>query len=365
MKGTGKAAVYTGPGKPMEIQEFPLPEVEPGAILVRITLGNICGSDLHAWRGMHRPSTEPRILGHEMTGRVAELGKGVSTDSEGKPLAVGDRIVYAYFLPCGRCPHCLKGLRAVCLDKLPSWHNSAKEPPYFNGAYAEYYYLRPGLAVFKVPDDLTDDMVAPINCALSEVMYGLHLTGITVGDTVVIQGAGGLGIYAAAVARDMGAGKIIVIDQHDARLTLAKEFGADEVVDMKEFKTPRDRVRRVRELVGGRGGEVVVEVVGSPQAVPEGINMTDAGGTYLWIGNIVRGQTVEVDPSLIIGASRKIIGVATYDPWILPRALDFMSRNKQRFPFHKLLSHKFKLEEINEAFQASDEGKVTRAAIAP
>ena len=365
MKGTGRAAVFTGAGKPMEIREFPLPEVEPGAILVRITTGNICGSDLHTWRGEQRQTTEPRILGHEMAGRVAELGKGVSTDSQGKPLAVGDRIVYAYFFPCGRCPNCLKGERAVCLNKLPAWYNSAKEPPYFNGAYAEYYYLRPGMFVFKVPDDLSDDLVAGVNCALSQVMYGFHLSGIIIGDNVVIQGAGGLGIYATAVAREMGAGKIIVIDQYDDRLKLAKEFSADAVVDMKEFKTPRERVDQVRKLVAGRGGDVVLEVVGSAKAVPEGINMTAPGGTYIWIGNIVRGDTIEFDPSLIIGASRKIIGLVTYDPWIIPRALDFLSRNKQRFPFHKLISHKFKLEQINEAFKAANEGKVTRAAIVP
>src|SRR5439155_13067199 len=111
------------------------------------------------------------------------------------------------------------------------------EFPHFHGPYAEYYYLRPNHFVFKVPDDLSDALVAPANCALSEVIYGWQQAGLRFGDTVAIQGAGGLGLNAAAVAKDMGAGRVIVIDRLAARLELARRFGADEVIDANALAT--------------------------------------------------------------------------------------------------------------------------------
>ena len=115
---TGRAAAFYGAGKPIEIKEYPVPEPGPGAALVKISLANVCGSDLHSWRGdidyVKRGRALPRHLGHEGTGRIAALGEGVTTDSNGAPLAVGDRVVFAYFFPCGRCRACLKGKDWAC-----------------------------------------------------------------------------------------------------------------------------------------------------------------------------------------------------------------------------------------------------------
>jgi D-arabinose 1-dehydrogenase-like Zn-dependent alcohol dehydrogenase len=129
--------------------------------------------------------------------------------------------------------------------------NPSDPPPHFRGAYAEYYYLIPGQTVFKVPDDVSDEIAAPANCALSEVIYGLQKVELSFGETIAIQGAGGLGIYATAVAKEMGAAKVIVIDGIDERLKLAKDFGADEIIDMRELKEPYERVMMVKELTGG------------------------------------------------------------------------------------------------------------------
>lgn len=256
MAEKGKAAVYHGLGKPMVTQEFPVPEPEPGAIVVKLTRANVCGSDLHMWRGdldlgaLGAPL--PVILGHEMTGSVARLGQGIFMDSAGEPLQEGDRVVYRYFYPCGHCKICLSGDDGCC-PMNNFFMLTCADPPHFNGAYGEYYYLRPNHTVFKVPDELTDDMVAPINCALSEVIYGLEKVGLRFGETIVIQGAGGLGLYATAVAKEMGASKVIVVDGIDDRLELAKAFGADEVVDMKKHETPVERMTAVMGLTGGSG----------------------------------------------------------------------------------------------------------------
>lgn len=371
MAATGKVAVFHGPGRPFELVEIPLPEVEPRAVLVRVALAGICGSDLHFWRG-DAPLKLPEdgwIFGHEMCGRVARLGREIQADSLGQPLAEGDRVAYCYFYPCGRCHACLHNQPAACPQKIER-PRGPRTFPHFHGAFAEYYYVRPGGALFKVPDALPDEVVAPVNCALSQVIYGLQAAGLRFGDSVVIQGAGGLGVQAAAVARDMGAATIVVLDRLAARLELARAFGADHTIDLREMPERKERVALVRQLTGGRGADVACDFVGLPQVIPEGLDMLRSGGTYLEVGTISRGVRVELEPSVLVWGSKKIVGMIQYDPWVIPRALEFLLRARGRFPFDRLLSHKYPLDRIDEAFQASEwtnreASAITRAALVP
>jgi threonine dehydrogenase-like Zn-dependent dehydrogenase len=310
-----------------------------------------------------------QVVGHEMTGRVAKLGASISTDSLGQPLAEGDRVCYAYFYPCNRCYQCNKGQFAACPNKLA---RMAGGPSMFNGAYGEYYYLKSGHWVFKVPDELSDEMVTPVNCALSQVTYGLRMAGFGMGDTLVVQGAGGLGINACAVAKEMGADRVIVIDGLADRLALAKQFGADETIDITQYPDAGARLGRVMELTGGRGADVVGEFVGLAAVVPEGIQMVRNGGTYLEIGNISFGQSVAFDPSALVWGSKRVVGVVMYDPWVIPEALDFLVRTRNKYPHAEVVSHdKYKLADINKAFEEAEwqkDGsgtKVRRAVIAP
>lgn len=348
----------------MAIRDVALPAVEPDGILVRVTRANICGSDLHIWRGDTPLRPGDHIIGHEMVGRVAELGRQVRTDSQGQPLAVGDRVTYLYFYFCGRCYACLEGYRSACINMMRTPYQMGGVMISM-GAYAEYYYLRPGHYVFKVPDDLSDEMVAPANCALAQVTYGLQRVGLRLGQSIVIQGAGGLGLYATAVARDMGAATVIVIDRLAARLQLAAAFGADHLIDLETFDTEEKRVRRVRELTHGWGADVCVEVVGSPAVIPEGIRMLKNGGRYLIMGSINPKQTAPLEAGRLVFGRLTLVALATYEPWVLPQALDFLRRNRQRYPFDKLISHTFPLTAINEAFQRADAGEVIRASIVP
>jgi len=371
MAETGKAAVFFDTGKPFEMREYPVPDPEPDAIVVRVTSAGICGSDLHVWRGDIRVAMMgpgPRILGHEMTGHVHKLGANVTTDSQGQTLKEGDRIVYPYFFPCRRCYQCLRGEFAACPTRYPPPAVS-DNPPHFTGAYAEYFYMKTAAFVFKVPEELPDEMLTPVNCALSQVIFSLRKARLSMGDTVVIQGAGGLGVNATAVARDMGAGRIIVIDGVPERLKLAQACGADDVIDLSEAPSPMDRTSKVMGMTGGRGADVVMEVVGLPAVLPEGIQMVRSGGTYLEVGCISLGQTVAIDPSGLVWGNKNVICANMYDPWILPVALDFLRRNKDRFPLAQVVSHKFALEKIDEAFQQAEwEGKQTataRAVVTP
>ena len=149
--------------------------------------------------------------------------------------------------------------------------------------------------VYTVPDSVSDDIAAGANCALSQVMYGLERVDLQLGETVVVQGAGALGLYAVAVAKARGASTVIAVDGVPERLQLATAFGADAVIDITELTAERDRVKRVRSLTDGQGADVVVEVVGYPAAIDEGLKMLAQFGRYVEIGNINMGKTFEFD----------------------------------------------------------------------
>ncbi len=363
---TGRAAVFTEVGKPLEIREYPLPDVAAEAMLVRIHRANVCGSDLHfiSGRGPGVQSGPPRIMGHEMVGHIEKLGGGITTDAMGQPLREGDRVVYSYFVPCGTCAACLHDLPA-CPHRYRYWLGSTcEEPPHFHGAYADYYYLRAGQWIFRVPDELPDDLVSPVNCALAEVIYGMNQVGITLEDAVVIQGVGGLGLYATSVARTMGAGLIVAVDNNPHRLALAKEFGADVTINAMESNASQ-RVQQVKDLTRGHGADVVAEFTGSTAVIEEGIEMLRVGGRALWVGNINLGVEGTIQPGQVVRNHKTIYSVIVYQRWVIPRALEFLRHHRHQFPFEKIISHQFPLTEINEALAFAHTGKGVRVTVTP
>lgn len=365
----GRIARFDEPGKPFTIQTVNLPEVGPGEILVRVTRANICGSDVHAWHGTFATrglgGQLPTVLGHEMVGAVEVLGDGVEADSNGAPLQPGSRVVFPYFFCCHTCRNCLAGRRNACANLKMAMLGRADEPPYFVGGYGDYYLLPAGAVVYTVPDTVSDEIAAGANCALSQVMYGLERVDLQLGETVVVQGAGALGLYAIAVAKARGAAIVIAVDGVPERLRLATEFGADAVIDITELTSEKDRVKAVRKLTDGQGADVVVEVVGHPAAIDEGLKMLAQFGRYLEIGNINFGKTFEFDPSRFVFSNKTMIGVSLYDPAVLSRALQFLAQYQDRLPFERLAAAQYSLDDINDAFAAAESRRDVRAAIVP
>ncbi len=365
---TGRIAFLRGPGQSFEIDEFPVLAPEADQILVRVTAAGVCGSDLHMWRGEVPFLTGvPAAAGHEMVGRVAALGRDRTTDSLGQPLAEGDRVAYAYFTPCGTCWSCVNG-NVGCPNRYAARKPlSVFDPPHFHGAYGDYYVLRGGQWVFRVPDALPDDVIVPVNCATAQVAYGLDRARVRLGDAVVVQGLGGLGVYACALARDLGAGQVIGIDRIPERLELGRAFGATDTVDLTAHPTAEARVDEVRRLTGGRGADVVLELVGSPAVVPEGVDMLRPGGRYVLIGSIVAGASVPFVPHDMIRTPKELIGLVTYDRWVIPRVLEWMARRLDAYPFDRLVAETFPLEDVTRAFDAADwaasQGHVGRSVV--
>ena len=230
---------------------------------------------------------------------------------------------------------------------------NADQAPHFTGGFAEYYFVRRGQRMFKVPEALAPGLAAGCNCALSQVLCGLRRAGVNYGDQVVIQGAGGLGLYATALAKEMGAGRVIVLDAVAERLELARAFGADEVIDVSEVTDPRERTSQVSSWTDG-GADLAIEVVGRAEVLKEGVRMLARGGRYLVMGAIVPRDGVKLDPSILVGSNLSLFGVSLYEAQDLLHAVQFVERNQDRLPFERMFGARFRLEDVNEALVAAD-----------
>ena len=356
----GRVAELREYGRPVEITEYEVPAPEPGGLVVKVEQAAICGSDLHIWRGetATSPVSPSRLgFGHEGFGRVVALGSGSRTDDAGVPLAEGDRVIHHVMAShVGRGPD-------------PNTQREYGQHPYFHSTFADFYYIGATRPVFRVPDELADDVLPPVNCAMGAAVSALLAGGTTFGSKVIIFGAGGLGLTAAAIAKDMGAECVIVVDRIAARLDLARRFGADICLDTSEVTAVADRVDFVKEQTGGRGVDVAVEVAGRAELLPEGMEMLARYGTFVEVGLFYPGPTAPLDPSVVLSGRKRIVGSAGYSPDLLPRILQFLVRAQDRYPFADMVSHRFTLAKINEALAASDWTRggppVTRAVLTP
>ena len=354
----GRLAFMVEPGT-LEFREYELPELPEGALLLRTRAAGVCGSELHMWAGHH--PLKSMVLGHEIIGEVTEHSRR-SHDSAGERLAVGDRVSVVYYLTCDACRACARGEFELCENAYRNWGQSPDLSPHFTGTHGTHYYVDPKQWLFKVPDNVPDLIGASANCGLSQVWAGIERAQLRAGETLVIQGAGGLGLYATAIAKDRGA-RVIVVDAVDSRLESATAFGADDVVSMGQYETPEARAARVKELTGGEGADVGLEVAGVPAAVVEGIKLLRIGARYIEIGNVTPGPEISLDIGSLTRQAVSIIPVIRYKPWMLRDSLQFLSRNVDRLPLERLLDAQYPLDRLEDALRDAGERKVTRPVL--
>ena len=354
-----RAAVITAHNQPLEIQRVPIPDLEPGALLVRIEASTLCGTDVHRWHGpLGDRDSLPIITGHEPCGIVAAIN-GERTDLLGRPVRPGDRIVWSY-VSCGHCYWCTVALQPCVCPGRASWgHNRSDRPPYLLGSCAEYMYVPPPCQIVRVPDEVSSASAAASACAYRTVMHGFDRLGaVKSHETVVVQGSGPLGNFATAVAREHGARQVLTIGAPEVRLQVTRRMGADAVLNLDEVPNSADRVEWVKRRTDGRGADVVVQVA-SNQAVPEGLAMLRKGGRFVHIGVGGTGSlAVERLPQ-----EMTFYTVASGEPRHWLQALDFLVSRKQTFPFDDLISASYRLDQVNEAMQAMASYQVVKPVI--
>ena len=379
-----KAVVMTGPGV-VQYQELPYPDhVEPGALIIKMELSGICGTDKHAFDGdvtlyggteAEQDMVYPAVHGHENSGIVVEMGgDGRDIEYSGQELKVGDRVTNCPNVICGRCWYC----RRIHAFPFCANHQGigmtyrSDQFPYITGGWSEYLYLPPKAWVYKVPDELTVEETTlaelfVVTALLDRAkMYSqIDARGFNFGDSVVIQGLGPVGMMMAAKARLLGAGKIIGLDRFPFKLEMAKEFGADLAVDISGY-TDDELVQFIRGETEGRGADVVVEVVGRPEVLDVGLRMLRRGGTYCETGNFADVGTVELNVHRHLAAKNVLfIGNTNHPHDMYYTHLNMMIKNRKQFPWAKLITHRFKLSECAQAMEKAYEQDALKVVFEP
>ncbi len=340
---TARVQLFHGPGKPFEMRSIPLPDrLGPDEVLVEISLATICGSDLHTIEG-RRSAPVACVLGHEAVGRVvASARRGVLP---------GLRVTWSLADSCGSCPACVDyGLPQKCDSLFKYGHAALANGTGLNGGYATHIVLRRGTAVFVVPDELPDELVAPANCALATIMNVLRDIPSPC-STAVVQGGGLLGVYACAVLRQRGVKRVFCSDLSEQRLALAAEFGGDPL----PAGAVADKLR----------ADLVVEVAGASAVVRQGLDLLRVGGHYVWAGMVHPETPLALIGEEVVRKCIEIRGVHNYAPADLERALTFLVETRSLFPYHKLVSPPLPLVQLDAAVALSQRREWLRVAIRP
>ena len=295
-----KAAVFYGPDD-LRIEERGRPQVGEGEILMEVLACGICGTDRHIYHGQF-DARPPVVPGHEYTGRIVEVGEGVSD------LAVGDHVAVDPNIPCGRCRFCRRGDIHLCENLRALGVN-------MDGGFAELA-LVPRQQCYSLPPS-----VPPLEGALTEPLaccvHGIDLAEIGVGDRVAVIGGGLIGQTLAQLARLRGAGYVVVSDPLPRRREMALSLGADAAVD------PRAAEPLARTDLG-EGADVVIEAVGSTETAAQALDWAAPGGTVVWFGVAPPGETVDVEPNLIFRKELTIRG-SLVNPHTHGRALSLLA----------------------------------------
>lgn len=357
-------AVYDQPNASFELRMFPVRSPRPGEVLVKVRMCTICRSDIHSYQG-HRPSAFPGLLGHEIIGNVIALGEGIEMDMRGATLRAGDRITWSeYFVRADNYQADVLNLpqKSPGVDKYG--HMSATTEPHHHGGFGQYCYILPKSWILRLPDELSDEEATPINCGVATMICVTEKAEIGMGDSVVVQGLGLLGLYGAAIAKARGARLVIGIDAVTSRRELGKRFGCDHVFDPAAI-SEASLIEQIRELCRPDGADAVIEVCGNPQVIPSGIQMARVGGRYALAGALNPGSHVLIDASQILRRLITLRGVHNYHPRHLVEALDFVTLNRQRFPFKELVDAQYPLDQVGQAMKDAADRTVLRAAIVP
>ncbi|REK12986.1 MAG: alcohol dehydrogenase [Planctomycetota bacterium] len=355
--------VFEGPGQELVDREFALPTLGAGELLVEVTCTTLCGSDLHTHSG-RRETRCPTILGHEILGRVAELRPGdPPVDLNGSPLAVGDRITWSVAASCGSCFYCQHGLPQKCEQLFKYGHERLGERHPLSGGLAEHCHLARGTSILKVPDELPDEVACPVNCATATVAGALRVAGQLTDRNVLVQGAGMLGLTAAAMASHRGAREVIVCDPDEERLQWASRFGATRSVHLEPGS--RRLTDTVARVTSARGVDVALELSGDPASIEAGLQLLRTGGRYVLVGSVFPSREVALPPELVVRRLLRIEGIHNYTPTDLVAALDFLTAAHEEFPLAELVVARFPLREAEAAFQHAEATRAPRVAVVP
>lgn len=332
---TGKAARYYN-ADDIRIEDYPIPDLKHGEILVKTKACGICGSDLSPW---YMDQSAPRFFGHEPTGIVAETGDDVEN------IHIDDRVFVHHHVPCFICHFCQRGYYTMC--------STFKQTNIYPGGFSEYFVV-PALNVqrdtLKLPDTLNFEdatLIEPLACCIK----GMKKANVQPGDTVAVLGVGFMGLMHIQLARIFGAAKIIAIDSINDRLNKALELGADMTVNYQQD----DVAASVKEVSEGYGADIVVVTSGSIEAINEGINIAAKGATLYLYAPLPQGVLVPLELNHFFFSEITFVTSYSASPLDTRLALEFI--NTARVNVKGLITHRYQLSQIGEALRSARQKK--------
>ena len=363
-----KASVLFEYNKPLKIVDVKVDKPKKDEVLLKIIATGVCHSDLHVLYGK-TPVPLPVVLGHEFIASVEEVGEGVTTINK------GDVVISSFIWPCGVCINCTTGrenlcetaalirLKGVMLDGTTrlSLPNGESIHTFLGGGYAEYAVV-PKFAIYRLPPELKKESSAILGCAVLTA-YGavFNAAQVRLGEKVAIFGAtGGVGMNILEFCKIAGAGQIIALGRQTWKLSVAKELGATDIINLRE----KDPVKEIKELTGGKGADVVFEAIGLPDTIYQAIEATKVGGRVILIGLMPIGSSAPIHVAKVVRSGIQIMGSYGGRPR-LDFPIIFDLAKKGLLNIDRLVTKKFTLDQVNEAFEALEKGEVIRSILIP
>ncbi len=364
-----KAAVLYEPNTPLRVEELDLAPPQRGEVLVKIAAAGVCHSDYHIMVG-DLAAPLPSVLGHEGAGVVEAIGEGVTV------VQPGDHVILLFRANCGRCAFCSKGRPALCgttralrasgtmLDGTSRLSRNGEPIKHFTGVscFAEKAVLLE-TSLVPIRKDVPLDIAALVGCSvMTGVGAAVNTAGVEPGSSVLVIGAGGVGLNVVMGAHLAGASPIVVADLNAAKLEMAHAFGATDVIDAGE----RDVVQATREICGGEGADYAFEAIGLGKTALQAFNAVRRGGTAVMVGVARPDDTINVSAFDLLFQEKTLKGSfygSTRPYHDMPRLLDLYKAG--RLPLDKLLSRRYALDDINEAYRALIAGEVARSVVVP
>ena len=322
-------------GEPLEQADIPIPEVGSSDVLIRVAAAGICHSDVHYRAGISRIDDLPLTLGHEIAGRVEEVGRDVTH------VSAGDRVCVHYLVHCGTCEFCVRGLEQFCRSgQMIGKHR--------DGGYAEFIKV-PDANAFPLPGEIPFETGAIMMCSSATALHALNKARFKAGESIAIFGFGGLGFAALQLARAFECGDVFVVEINPAKLASAATIGAT-AIDAKKA----DPVEQIKDATAGRGVDVALELIGSAKTMRQGVLCLGPLGRAALIG--LTTESMSIFPyTELINKEAEIIGVSDHVATELTTLIEFARTGKLRFPPEALRVVNLDAAQINAALDALDD----------
>lgn len=368
-KETSAAVLMPGPDAAGRIaacavRDVPLPGLEPGSALLRVECSEVCGTDVHLRDGRLAGVPYPIIPGHVSVGRLEKI-RGTLLDIAGRPLAEGDRVTFLdVHKTCYRCWHCLVAKASTRCPQRKVYGITYGLADGLTGGWAEYIHIKPGVHCIRM-DGVSSEQYMAGGCSLPTSLHAVELAGIQFADTVLVLGAGPVGLSAIALSVLRGAGKVLCIGAPSGRLQVARGIGAADVLD---FTTCGDSARRdwVLNHTAGRGADVTIECTGAPAAVVQAMRCTRDAGRVVIVGQYTDHGDTGFNPHLDLNKKHlEVRGCWGSDYSHFHRAVELLRNPLAASMWSAITLERYRLAQADEALAAVAEGRVVKALMIP